>query len=151
LSVDDDRALIDRETRYPMEGYRIVERNAQRVVDVSRGATVERTRDVLQIEWGGENGVVLLVTAEALELRLPTIEWAKGACGPAPASRLWRRVAWAEIDDERCLREWIQKAQQARRRQYQKCRYCGDSFPPERRIGNDVCHQRAEAHEEVVY
>ena len=62
---------------------------AERVLVVLPGAMLERTRDAIQFDWGGEQGIVLLVGPEALELRLPTVEWTKGAYGPARSSRLW--------------------------------------------------------------
>lgn len=114
-------------------------------------ASIERTRDAIQIDWDGERGIVLLITAEALELRLPTTEWAMGAYAPTAGSRLWRRIEWDDIEDDSTLMGWIKKAQKARLRQYHKCRYCGESFPPERRHRKDVCHGCAERHEGVVH
>lgn len=88
----DERQLIDPEERYPSEGLRRVEILALEILMLLPDASVERTRDAIQIESGGEKGIVVLVTPEAVELRLPTVEWTMGAYGPAGASTLWKRV-----------------------------------------------------------
>ena len=45
-------------------------------------AKFSRTREVIQFDVGGERGCGLLVTAEAVEIRLPTSEWTRGAYDP---------------------------------------------------------------------
>jgi hypothetical protein len=57
------------------------------------------TRDCIQINCCGEKGIVILVTAEAIELRLPTIEW-KGPHEPVASSRFWKRIQESEIADK---------------------------------------------------
>ena len=59
-------------------------------------AELTRTRDCVQLCWGDDEGIVILITPEAIELRLPTVEWACGAYGPRPISQLWRRAEWPE-------------------------------------------------------
>jgi hypothetical protein len=76
-----------------------VEVNADRVLAQLPKSTIERTRDCIQIDCGGKEGIVILVTPEAIELRLPTIEWTRGAYGPAASSRLWKRVEISKITD----------------------------------------------------
>jgi hypothetical protein len=144
-----DRTSIDPENRYPSDGPREVEKHAFRILESLPDSRVERTRDSIQIETGGEAGIVILVTAEAIELRLPTIEWTKGAYGPAASSRLWRRVRTRDASDEK-LEGLIQGALAARERQFRKCRFCGSRFPPERRHGS-VCHGCAELHMGIVH
>jgi len=126
------------------------ERRAAQLLELLPEATVERTRDVIQINYRGEEGIVVLVTAEAVELRLPSVEWTGGAYGPAGTSRLWRRRTWASLPDD-ALPPLLEAAQRARHREFHTCRYCRGSFPPEHRTGKDVCHACAEKHEGVVF
>lgn len=146
-----DLARIDPEDRYPAEGMRRVEDLAMRVLESLPDAQVERTRDAIQIEHGGDRGVVVLVTAEALELRLPTVEWTCGAYGPASSSRLWKRVLADRIDEgKQDLADLLDKARRARAREFKKCKYCKRLVAVEYRHG-DVCHGCAESHEGVVH
>ena len=70
---------LDPEDKYPSEDPLQVEVNADRVLAQLPKSTIERTRDCIQIDCGGQEGIVILVTPEAIELRLPTIEWTRGA------------------------------------------------------------------------
>jgi hypothetical protein len=94
--VTEDRSLVDPDHRYPATDLTEVERRARQVLDALEGATFERTRDVFQIEYRGERGIVAVVTREALELRLPTIEWTGGSHGPVPA---WQAEPHARIQE----------------------------------------------------
>jgi len=145
----DDRVRIDPDGRYPADGLRRVEQSAMRVLTHLPGGRLERTRDAIQIDQGGENGIVVLVTAEAVEFRLPTVEWTRGAYGPAQASRLWKRVKTERLSDE-LLESLIRQALDTRAREFRKCKYCREVFPSERRHGN-VCHGCAVAHLGVVH
>ena len=147
--MNNDRTLFDPEDRYPAEGSRIVERNADRVIALMPEGRIERTRDFIQIDIGDERGIVVLVTPEAFEVRLPTVEWTCDAYGPAASSRLWRRVKAENISDEDLL-GLLQKATEARAAEFKKCRYCGGLFPPEHRTGR-ACHGCASSHEGIVY
>ena len=86
----EERWGVDPLGRYPANYPSRVERNAQRVLELLPDATVERTRDAIQLDWGGQHGLVVLVTADAFEFRLPTVEWPHPH-EPAAGSRLWRR------------------------------------------------------------
>lgn len=145
-----DRTQIDPGNRYPADGLLRVERLALRVLDHLPGAELERTRDVIQIDWGGEKGIVVVATPEAIELRLPTVEWTQGAYGPAASSRLWQRVRTDEMDN-RSVQDLIDAALAARREAFHECRFCGRRFPPEHRFSEDVCHSCASKHFGVVY
>jgi len=147
--LDEDRSQIDPTGEYPAEGRRRVEENALRVLDCLPHALVRRTRDVIELDRGDERGIVVLVTAEAFEFRLPTTEWTMGAYGPAESSRLWRRVETDDLDDKG-LAQLVKKALRARAAQFKGCRYCGKEFPPEHRHGR-VCHGCAERHEGGVH
>lgn len=149
MAYDNKRRLIDPENRYPAEGLRHVEQRALEVLAARPGAEVSRTRDVIQLEWGGEEGIVAVVTAEALELRLPRVEWTMGSYGPALASCLWQRVGWGELKDGE-LASLLAQAQAARDAEFRVCAYCGERFPPDR-MTHDACHGCASAHRGVVY
>jgi hypothetical protein len=109
-----------------------------------------RTRDAIQIDWGGERGIVVLCTPEAMELRLPTVEWTCGPYGPAPSSRLWRRIQYEKLDRDG-LKSLFEKAWEARKREFKRCKYCGEEYPPEHGFENNVCHGCASEHEGVRF
>ena len=98
-------------------GARLMERHAARVHACEPAAALTRTRDVLQFDvQRGDCCVTLLVTAEALELRLPTVEWPTPYL-PIASTRLWKRVGWNRIGDDPALRALINAAFAARRRE----------------------------------
>ena len=144
-----DRLSIDPENLYPADGLRQVERNALRVLDLLPLGRLTRTRDVIQIDDAGDVGISVLVTAEVIEFRLPTVEWTVGAYGPAFATRLWKRYRFAALSDK-SLERLIRAARDARRNEFIPCRYCQRLVPPEHRHG-DVCHGCAERHEGIVH
>jgi len=122
---------------------------AQRILDCYPDAAVTRTRDVIQMDLNGEEGCVVLVTAEGLELRLPTIEWTHGSYGPRCSSRLWKRVKADDISDKR-LRSLIESAVKARQDEFQACCYCRKRFPPEH-MTDDACHGCSERYRGINY
>ena len=140
----------DPDNRYPTDGPRKVDELAARVLRFLPGARIDRTRDVIQLDWHGEEGIVVVVTPEALEFRLPTIEWTKGSYGPAESSRFWKRVEDKRLSESE-LGNLDQSAKAARRAQYRTCRFCGERYPPERRSEVDVCHGCAEKHLGIVF
>ncbi|MGB9926920.1 MAG: hypothetical protein ACPK85_00790 [Methanosarcina sp.] len=140
---------LDPEKKYPSEGLRRVEANAERILIQLPESTIERTRDCIQIDYGGEEGIIILVTPETIELRLPTVEWTMGSYGPVASSRLWKRVEVSEITDrelETLLKETLKECQ----KQFKNCRSCKKRFRPEHMHG-DVCHACAEKHLGVVH
>ena len=93
----------------------------------------------------------MVVTVEAIELRLPVVEWTCGSYGPALTSRLWKRVDWEQIGAGG-LPKQIRALRAARRSKLRKCRFCGGLFPPGRMLGSeDACHGCAERHLHVVF
>lgn len=62
------------------------EGQAGRILEFLPGAKLVRTQETIQIEYRGEEGIVVIVTSEGLELRHPTIEWAQGSHRPVPSS-----------------------------------------------------------------
>lgn len=85
-------------SRYPHAGLTRVEERAEQVWQLVPWAELARTRDAIQLTEPGDDGLVLLVTAEAVEVRLPSVEWTTGYAGPVQTSRLWKRVARRHID-----------------------------------------------------
>src|SRR5262249_17464780 len=75
------------------------ERNAHRVHPFLAEAGVTRTPHVTELVVDGERGLVVLITAEVVELRLPTVEWTAGTHAPAEASRLWKRLDAERLSD----------------------------------------------------
>lgn len=149
MAYEHERNLIDPGGQYPADGLRRVEQRALEVAQARPGAVITRTRDVVQLEWGGEEGIVALVTAEALELRFPVVEWTGGSYGPAMSSRLWRRFQWDELPPSQ-LGVVLQQAQAARDAEYRECVYCHQRFTPDRMTG-DACHGCASKHLGILY
>lgn len=90
---------------------------------------------------------MLILTPEALELRLPSMDWVHVYCA-VPTSRLWKRVKWERFDD---LYGLVTQAREKRRGEFRECKSCHERFPPERRHGRDVCHVCAEEHLGIVH
>jgi hypothetical protein len=78
---------IDPEEAYPAQGLRRVDRVARLARTILPGARVERTRDVYQLIDEGQGGLVAVVTPEAVEIRLPTVEWTSCYALPQEAYR----------------------------------------------------------------
>ena len=125
--------------------------------------TLSRTRDAIELSFGdamepsGEGGVILLLTPESVEIRLPSITWTRGAYGPVASSRFWRRVSIRPLigavgpggSDVR-LRRLVDSGLRARRAEMRSCHFCGERFGPER-MSDDACHGCASEHRGVVY
>jgi hypothetical protein len=144
-----ERDRIDPERRYFASGMRTVEVFAVQVLERLPRGSLSRTRDVIQIDDDGEEGICVVITQEAVELRLPSIEWTCGTYGPAPTSVLWKRVKWGGLSEEK-LDALLAAARRARQSKFRKCRFCGERFPRERRHGN-ACHGCAEKYLGVIH
>lgn len=147
---DHFKSFLDPDGKYPSEGLLRVERNAELLFRAQYWALLERTRDVIQLMEPGENGITVIVTREAYEFRLPTVEWTCPGRGPALSSRLWQRVE-ADAQTPQTLLEKIEAVREARIHETSTCRFCGRRFPPEHRHEEDVCHGCAERHLGIVY
>jgi hypothetical protein len=147
-----ERRLVDPENKYDFGGPLSVDRAALQVLELLPGAILDRTRDVIQFEVREEPGLVLLVTPDAIEFRLPTVEWTHGSHGPAPSSRYWKRIKVPDSGqlNEKRIQSLIDEARSVRAAEFVICRYCGENFPPEHRH-DDVCHGCAERHMGVVH
>lgn len=129
-------------------GLQFFEKVAAELIETVDKAQVDRVRDVIQIRCEPEDiGPVILVTPEAVEFRLPTLNW---MVIPIETSCLWRRVLHDETPRED-LKKLIALARTTRRKQFRTCRHCGRKVPPERRHGADVCHGCAERHLGIVH
>jgi hypothetical protein len=60
----------------------MVELHAMAVARAFPLAVTSRTRDVIQMDIDGDRGCSVILTAEAAEIRLPTVAWTCGAYGP---------------------------------------------------------------------
>lgn len=106
--------------------------------------------DGLQVEIDRRGcRVALVLTTEAVEIRLPTVEW-PGPHSPVATTRLWKRVDWSEVSDSKALRALLDAAAKERRREFIPCRFCRRRTPPEHRH-DDVCHSCAEGYLGVVH
>lgn len=137
-ATDNDRAYREKSLGLAGEDLRRFEEQALDLLRFFPEATVARTRDAIQIDIREDKGIVLLLTPEALELRLPTVEWTHGAYGPVASSALWQRVEWNSLSNQK-VQEFCQEALRRREKQFVPCRFCGEEFPPERRHDH-VCH-----------
>jgi predicted RNase H-like nuclease len=153
-------ACLDRQAASPGVAGRPAARRPERLATRLRGvasrvesllpeAVVRESPHVVELSVSGEEGVVVLVTAEAIELRLPLTEWTMGTHGPAEGSRLWKRLA-ADASDALVEGE-LSSARRARAAEFATCRYCGKRFAAEHRVTHDVCHGCAAEHEGVVF
>lgn len=137
-----DRSLVDPQDGYRATGLRPLEHRALAVLRWREGGVLERTRDAIQVTFAdptdGDAELSALLTPEALELRLPTIEWTAGSHGPFLGSRLWRRVPWARIAEGQ-EGAWLDELAAAYGRHLRKCVRCQQTFLPSRMAGR-TCH-----------
>jgi hypothetical protein len=101
----------------------------------------------VKADWARE--VLLQVSAERLDIRLPTTRW-NGPAWPMRTTRRWKCIKLADVTDEALMTQ-VQRAHAARRTEYRICRFCGRSVPVEHRFDNDTCHGCASTHLGVVY
>lgn len=142
--------MVDPEGRYPASGLRRVEEVALHILSLY-GGEFSRTRDVIQIDIDGDTGIVVLITPEIVELRLPTVEWTGGAYDPAVSSRRYKRLSLGSaLVDKEVLETAITEALQKREREFIPCRFCGKPTPPEQRHGK-TCHPCGEKHLGVAH
>jgi hypothetical protein len=127
------------------------ERHAKAILAAYPDAHVTRTRDVIQLDIDEDRGCTVLITGEAAEIRLPAIEWTRGACGPRASSQHWKRVSLGRVRTHyRRLFAAIEAARAARVAEHQRCCFCQQEFPPEHMTA-DACHACASAHRGIVY
>ena len=127
---------------------RAFEVQAKRLLEIFPEANVTRTRDCIQIDYLEERGVVILLTPEAVEVRLPTTDWTQGSHGPARSSRIKKRHKLNENESD--IVTSIHKAIAERQAQFKVCPYCHQEFPPEH-MAMEACHGCAEKHLHIVF
>ena len=109
-------------------------------------------RDCIQISQGDDRGFVLLLTPEAVETRLPTVDWPHPHT-PVRSSRLISRVMLDDADADVIL-ELVEELKQQRAEQFRDCDYCGRRTPPERAHSIDgkyACHGCSEREMGIVH
>lgn len=144
---------LDPEGKYPACGLRRGDRAALQVMDTLPLADMERTRDVYQFTTADPQGVVVIVTPDSIEVRMPTVEWTWGYAGPVKSSILWKRRRLDKLNDEQ-IHKLILSGVQKRQREFQPCHFCRKPTPPEHAHtldGNWVCHGCSEQHMGVVH
>jgi hypothetical protein len=128
-----------------------------------RSLAWSRTPDAIELRFDDDEepsangGAVVLLTPEAVELRLPTIDWTGGSHGPVPSSRLWRRLPIDRLDrvgnatdTDSIARTLLAAARRARRREIRRCPACGERVGPEH-MTDGMCHGCAARDHGVVY
>lgn len=146
------RHASDPEGRYP--GWELLpfERLAEELIRTLKPAPrVTRTREAIQLDWKGSEGVVVLLTPEGVQVRIPCVHWL-GPHSPRSSSRPDASVG-ITTGPEGLLEalDLIHAGVRKRRRQYRTCRFCGERFPPEHRFEKDVCDGCAERHLGVIH
>jgi hypothetical protein len=122
---------------------------AKKLLQMFPDAIPARTRDCIQIDYLGERGVVILLTPEAVEVRLPTTDWTQGSHGPVASSSLKTRHS-VHDDDESDIVASIYEAVSERQAQFKVCPYCHKEFPPEH-MAAGACHGCADKHLGIVF
>lgn len=147
---------LDPDRRYPACGLRTVDKVAIHVHRLLSNCVVERTRDVYQFTVDDPGGLVVLVTPDVVEFRLPTVEWTWGYAGPVCSSRPFKRLRIASTSQpaEGKLGRLIEQTRRARLSETRPCAYCQRPTPPEHAHAIDsdwVCHGCAERYRGIVH
>lgn len=115
---------------------------------------VGRLRDAIELHVPnpvlGSEPVVVLLTPEALEVRLACVDWTAGTHGPVPSSRRWRRVRLTAGDAPPDVIALVHESAFVREQQYQICQFCREWFAPEHMI-LQACHSCASRERGVVF
>jgi hypothetical protein len=123
--------------------YPVLEEATERMLTLWPSAEVDRTRDVVQIDCHDTEGLILvvIVTPEACEFRLPSAYW-DSANRMCPSSRLWKRVRHSRLSKP-AIRRILEDAEREREAHSTRCRcrFCGDLVPPEfvLEVDSSVC------------
>lgn len=128
------------------------ERWAAQIWQLLPEAKVERTSEVIQLTTGDfrdELGLMILLTPEAMELRLPVLTW-DGPCTPVKTSCLWQRLTLEELKKSQ-LPGLITEAQAQQQQSFCDCKYCGQHNPKGWMHSLDICQSCAEKELGVVH
>ena len=133
--------------RYPVTELRKFEEYALQILEMLPGARAERTPDVIQINLGDfsdEKGIVVILTPDTIELRLPTLQWL-GPHTSVASSKLWKRI---NLDDSQNIDidipQLIASAQKAQAQTFGVCKFCSQKQPAGWMFRQDVCDSCAE-------
>jgi len=137
-------------------GLLIVERNALLLMEVLKSTSFQRTRDVIQVDYKVNEDVELtvLVTREAYDFRLLTIEWTQGSYAPVKTSKIWKTLeveALGEKEIKDKISKLIDEALKVMNGDLVTCKYCKEKFHPSHTIDGGVCHSCAVKHLNVVF
>jgi hypothetical protein len=157
------KPLLDPQGRYPSEGLTRVEQRCLAVLDAVGDTglhehALTRTRDVFQLDVPVDGHddldfLSLVVTEEALEVRLPAIEWTTGYAGPTVVTHLWRRERFSRLRGP-ALARLLRQAVEALRAGFVRCPRCQARCGPGQTTemdGEAVCHGCASRFYGVVY
>lgn len=144
---------IDPDSLYPSEGLRGFEHAALEALEWRSPHLLARTRDAIEIRFPDTEDddleLMILLSPEGAELRLPTVEWTMGSYGPARTSYLWKRVSLEEIL-EAGAKGQLNRLRAALKRRRRRCKRCNERFLTSRMTGA-TCHGRASKFNGVVY
>lgn len=102
--LEEALARLDPGRRYPAYALRYMDRVAWMLLHLMPAATMERTRDVYQFTLEDPGGIVVLITPEELQIRLPSIDYTTGYWGPVSVSRPFKKLRIADrIPSEKSL------------------------------------------------
>ena len=152
MNEDLDTSRIDPEGKYASHPPRYFERLAARVLNLLPIASVQRTRDCIQLAEPHDPGIVVLLTPAALEIHLPTLEW-EDPHSPRDSITLYRRFPFRELDPDK-LRDLLNQARDARQAQFRPCHFCQRATPPEHAHdmeGMYACHGCCERELGIVH
>lgn len=114
-----------------------------RVFELRTWQEVARTRDVYEFI---DEHVVVIVTPETVEARLPTVEWA-GPHSPVSCSLPAKRMKLGRAEDGGALASMISEVIARRQQEIRPCDVCSHPTEPEhahKMFGKYVCHSCAE-------
>ena len=140
-----EKCLVDPEQKYTKhrDNLTVIEKNALKILKHLKGSSVERTSDSIQINYNDLKGIVVLVTNEAFEIRIPTIEWAGGSYDPVQTSDLWKRYEFKEINDDE-IGQLLNHGLDEQKKHIRTCSHCKKEFYESQMHSETVCHGCAE-------
>lgn len=158
LRTDPSRRRTDPENRFPGWSLLPFEELAERIIEnlgppLGPLPRITRTRDAIQLEWRGSEGVVILLTPEILQVRLPTVHWPHPH-EPRASSGLESTMTLAKARSTEGFLEALERIHAGvhkRRAQFRTCRFCGERFPPEYGHDRTTCDGCAQEHLGVIH
>lgn len=112
-------------------------------------ATMQSLSHGLRLDYRGEDGIIVFIHLDTLEIHLPSIDWSTNY-DPQPSSQRWQSLSWNRLNLAE-LPDLIQSALEARQQQFHECHYCHRTFPQEHMQSEDVCHGCSSSYEGTLY